>query len=111
MAEGEPSQEGAEGRWCHDPVRQHLVGRSCTQDIGVLDVGGTGHHGMHQGQHLAARRETAPGRGDAHSGVHQGFEAELSHHRGHQQQPSIGDEVALVEGHLIPVDAARYWLH
>lgn len=111
MPEGEASQEGAEGGGCHDPMLEHLIGRPCPQDIGVVDVGGPGHHGVHKGQYLAAGLEAAALRGDAHSGVHQGFEAELPHHCGRQQQPGIGDEVALVEGHLNPVDAARYWLH
>ena len=40
-----------------------------------------------------------------------GLETKALHDRRHEQEPGVGDEVVLVEGHLDPVDPARYWLH
>jgi hypothetical protein len=44
-------------------------------------------------------------------GVDQAFEPEPDDQRGHQQQPGIGHQIGLVEGHLDAVDSARYWRH
>jgi hypothetical protein len=54
MAEGEGAQERAQRRRCHHPVGQHSLGASRAQHIGVVDVAGTGHDGVHERQHLAA---------------------------------------------------------
>ena len=62
VTEGEGTQERPERRRCHHLMGQHLGRRSRPQHVGMIDVRGTGHHGVDQGQDLAARSEpTAAG--------------------------------------------------
>lgn len=53
VAEGEPPQERAQGRGRHHRVAEDPSGRSCPQQIDVVDVSGAGRHGVDQGEHLA----------------------------------------------------------
>jgi len=55
-------------------MRQHPVGLPSAQHIGVIDVGGAGHHGMHQGQNLSARQGSAHPSEEADYGVDQGLQ-------------------------------------
>jgi hypothetical protein len=43
--------------------------------------------------------------------LHKAFETQPLHQRGDEQQPGIGHQIRIVEGHGDPVDTARYWLH
>ncbi len=108
MAEGERPEERAERGRRHDPVTEHGFGRPGAQHVGVVDVGATGRHGVHQGQHLASGQGPADRTGDVDSGVDQGFESETAHQCGHEQEPGVGHQIGLVEGHLDAVDSARY---
>ena len=108
---GEGPQEGAQRRRRHHAVRQHRAGGSGAQHVGVLDVTATRHHGVHQGEHLAAGQCTSDPPRQVHGGVDQALETEASDQCRHQQQPGIGHQVRLVEGHLDAVNPTRYWHH
>ena len=66
---------------------------------------------------LCTRVNLAPGPGPADAahqvdrGVDQLFETKAHHQGRHQQQPGVGHQVVLVEGHLNAVDSARYLIH
>jgi hypothetical protein len=53
VAETERAQERPERGGGHHPVGQYGGRRPGPQHVGVVDVGGAGHHGVHQGQDLA----------------------------------------------------------
>ena len=76
VAEGERAQEGPERRRRHHPMREDLGARSSAQHVGVVDVAGPGHHGMHQGQDLAPRPEAADASGQLDRGVTELLEPE-----------------------------------
>jgi hypothetical protein len=101
----QPKVDGAMTRCPSTP------GRPRPQAVGVADVAGPGHHGMHQGQDLAAGTEPAGPVGEPDCGVDQGLQTQAGHQRGHQDQPGVGHQARLVENHLHPVNPARYWLH
>jgi hypothetical protein len=74
----------------------------------MVDVAATRHHGVHQRQHLASGKgATHPTRQVDHL-VDQSFETKSDPQGGHQQQPGIGHQVRVIEGHRDPVDSARY---
>jgi hypothetical protein len=58
VTEAEGTQERPERGRRHHAVPQHAVRGPGAQHVGVIDVGGTGHHGVDQGQDLAARSES-----------------------------------------------------
>jgi hypothetical protein len=72
---------------------------------------GTGDHGVHQRQDLAARTKAPGAVGKANGGVYQRFKAHPGHQSGHHDQPGVGYQARVVEGHLDAVKTARYWLH
>ena len=74
----------------------------------MVDVAATRHHGVHQGQHLASGKRSTDTTGQVDHLVDQGFETKLDHQSGHQQQPGVGHQIRLIEGHLDAVDPARY---
>ena len=102
VAEGEGPQERAERGGRHDPERQNPPCRPGTQAIRVVDVARPGEDRRDQGQHLASRTcSTRPARQSERS-VHQGLEAQADHQGGrHHDQPGIGHQRRLVEGHAI----------
>ena len=112
VAEGEGPQERAQGGGRHHPVTEHRLrwrpsaacrrGRCANPPAAMACT---------KRQHLAPRR--APRRHDPRgdSGVDQAFEAEADHQCGHEQQPGVGHQIGLVEGHLDAVDSARYCAH
>ena len=108
MAERERPEERAQGGWGHHPVGQHRLGGTGPQHVGMIDVAPTGSDGVDQGQDLAS------GKGSAHSSrqvdhlVDQAFETEPDHQCRHQQEPGVGHQIRLIEGHLDAVDSARY---
>ena len=108
MAEREGAQERPESRRRHHPVSEHRARGSRAQHVGVVDVRATRHHGVDQGEHLAPRQRAADTAAETNGGIDQAFEIEPGHQRRHQQQPGIGHQVRLVEGHANPVDPARY---
>jgi hypothetical protein len=111
MAEGEGPQEGAQRGGGHDPMPEHRLGGAAAQHIGVVDVGAAGDDGVHQGQHLAPGQGAADPAHQANGGVDQLLDPKPGGQGGHQQQPGVGHQVLVVEGHLDAVDSARYWLH
>ena len=93
VAETERPQEVPQGGRGHDPVPEHAGRRPCPQPVGVADVAGPG-----------TVSET-------NGGAYQGLQAQTGHQRRHQDQPGVGLQARLVEGHLNPVKVARYWPH
>jgi hypothetical protein len=73
-------------------------------------VGGTSHHGVHQGEHLAPRWKTTKLGGDVHQGVDQLPEVQALHQRSNNQEPGVGHKTRLVEAHPDAIDAARWGL-
>lgn len=108
MTEGESPQERAQGGRCHHPVRKHRLGGTGSQHVGVVDVAATRHHGVHQGQYLATRKCATHTTRQVDQVIDQAFETQSDHQRGHQQQPSVGHQMGVIEGHVDPVDSARY---
>jgi hypothetical protein len=53
MAEGEGAQERPQHGGGHHPMGKHRLGGTGSQHVGMVDVAGSGHHGVHQGQHFA----------------------------------------------------------
>jgi hypothetical protein len=74
----------------------------------VVDVAGTGDHGVHECEHLASGLEATIARGDMDQLVDQGLETELSRHACHYEQAGVGDEIVLAECHCDPIETARY---
>jgi len=89
-------------------MTKHRPGGSRAQHLRVIDVGPSRRHGVDQGEHLAPRTSATHAAREVDGGVDQAFETEADHQRGHEQQPGIGHQVGLVEGHLNVVDSARY---
>jgi len=109
MAEGERPQERAQRGRRHHLVLEHLCGRSCAQHVGMVDVAGAGHHGVHQRQDLPSRPEPANPPRVVDRGVAEPLEPKTLGQRGDEHQAGAGHQVRLVEGHCNPVDPARYW--
>ena len=55
MTKRKGSQERAQRRRCHHPMRHHRLRRPGAQHVGVIDVRTTGQHRVQQRQHLTAR--------------------------------------------------------
>ena len=111
VAGGERPQERPQRRWCHHPERQDPGRRAGAQLVGVIDVRPTGEDRRDQSQDLAARVRAPDSAHEAHLGVDQRFEPEADYQRRRHDQPGIGDQRLIVEGHLDPIDPARYWVH
>ncbi len=77
----------------------------------MVDVGTAGDDGVHKGQDLAPRQGAAHTTHQAHGGIDEFFDAKAGGQRRHQQQPGVGHEVLVVEGHLDALDSARHSLH
>jgi site-specific DNA recombinase len=108
---GERPQESPQGGRGHDPVPEHPAARPCAQALGVAYVAGPGDHGVHKGQYFASRLETPGTVGKTNSDVDERLQAEACHQCRHQDQPGVGHQPRLVEGHLHTVESMRYWLH
>jgi hypothetical protein len=108
MTEGERTQERAQRGWRHHPMGKHRLSGTGTQHVGMVDVAAAGHHGVHQGQDLASRKRSTDTTRQFDHLVDQAFETEPDHQGGHQQQPGVGHQVGVIEGHLNAVDSARY---
>jgi hypothetical protein len=76
--------------------------------VGMIDVGSADEDRSHQSQDLSTRPGSANPTDQAHLLVHQRLEAEAHHQRHRQDQPGIGHQGRLVEGHTNPVNPARY---
>ena len=60
-----------------------------------------------QGQHLSPRTSAADPATEAHQLVHQRLEPEAHHERRRHDQPGVGHERRIVEGHADALDRAR----
>ena len=105
---GEGAKEGAQGGGGHHPVWEHRLGRTRSQHVGMVDVAPARRHGVDQGQHLASGKGTTDPTRQVDDLVDQALETETDSQGGHQQQPGIGHQVGVIEGHLDAVDSARY---
>ncbi len=72
----------------------------------MIDVAASRHHGVDQGQHLPAGKRSAHTAGQVDHVVDQAFETEPEHQSGHQQQPGVGHQVRVIEGHLDAINSA-----
>ena len=111
VAEGEGPEERAQRGGRHHPVPEHRLGGPRAQHVGVVDVGTSRRHGVHQRQHLASRQSPTDTTREVDRGVDKALETEASDQRGHHQQPGVGHQIGLVEGHLDAVNSARYFGH
>ena len=108
MAKGEGAQKRPERRRCHHPVPEHRRRLPRAQHIGVVDVAGTAHHGVDQGEDLAPRHRTADAAAETNGDIDEALEIEPGDQGGDQEQAGIGHQVGLVEGHADAVNPARY---
>lgn len=92
-------------------MRHHLRGRSGAQHVGVINVGSAQEDRVHQRQHLAARRSATDTTVESHRRIDQRLEIEPLTQRRGQQQPGVGDEIAVVEGDVNAVQGLRYSTH
>jgi len=105
---GEGPKERPQRGGCHHPVWEHRLGCTGSQHVGMVDVAAARHHGVHQGQHLASRKRSTNTTRQVDHLIDQAFETKPNPQGGHQQQPGIGYQVGVIEGHLDAVDSARY---
>ncbi len=64
----------------------------------------------HRHPHVILNKGAAHTTHQAHGDVDEFFDPEAGGQRRHQQQPGVGHEMLVVEGHLDAVDSARYSL-
>ena len=74
----------------------------------MVDVAGTAHHGVDQGEDLAPRQRTADTAAETKGGIDEALEIEPGDQGGDQEQAGIGHQVGLVEDHADAIDPARY---
>src|ERR1035437_1097184 len=96
---GERPQERAKGGWSHHSMSENLAGRTGTQDIAVVDAVGPGRHGVHQGEHLAARQCMSWPVAEVNHLIGQGVGSESFGQRGHQGEAGTGHRPVVIEGH------------
>ena len=108
MTEGEGPKERAQRGGRHHPVWEHRLGRTGSPHVDMIDVAAARHQGVHQGEHLASGERATDPAPEVDQVIDQAFETKPDHQCGHQQQPGIGHQVRVVEGHLDAVDSARY---
>ena len=108
MPERERSQERPQRRGGHHPERQHRLGSAGAETVRVIDVGSSGQDRGHQRQHLATRTGPADPVDESNPLVHEGLETEPDHQRGRHDQPGVGHQRRVIEGHRHAVDRARY---
>src|ERR1035437_4268584 len=105
---GEGPQERSQRGGCHHLVWEHRLGRTRSQHVGMDAVAAPRRDGVDQGQHLASGKGTTDPARQVDDLVDKSFETETDPQGGHQQQPGIGYQVGVIEGHLDAVDSARY---
>ena len=110
-AEREGPQKRAERRRGHHPERQHRLGRTRTEHVRMIDMGTAGKDRRDEGADLAAGTGAADPAVETHRRVHQRFETEPHHQRRRHDQARVRDQRVVVEGHVQPVDRARYSTH
>ncbi len=75
---------------------EDLCGRSRSQQVGVVDVAGAGHHGVHQRQDLPSRPEPSDPPRQVDGGVAEPLEPKPLGQRGDEHQAGVGHQVRLV---------------
>ena len=111
MTEREGPQERPQRRGSHHPERQHPLRRTRTQHVGMIDMRTARDDRVHQRQDLAARTRTPNPARKPHRAIDQRLQRQSRRQRRDHQQASIGHQVRVVEGHLDPIDRARYSTH
>ena len=111
MTEAERAEERADRGRGHHPERQHPLGGTGTERVGVVDVRTAGRDRVDNRKHLPARSGSAHPSGEADGAVDQPFKIEPNDQRADQQQPGIRHQVRLVEPHPDPVHRMRYSAH
>src|SRR5664280_1068836 len=111
VAEGEGTQERAERGGGHHPVPEDPPGRTGAQDVGVVDAVGSGHHGVDESEHLAARQCVTRSVTEVDQLVGQLTHPESFRQRGHQCEPGAGHRPGVVEGHCKTRRTVRFCVH
>ena len=75
--------------------------------FGVIDVTTTDEDGGDQREHFTSGHRSADPATQPDHLVHEGLEPEAHHERGRHEQPGVGHQRRLVEGHCNSVDPAR----
>ena len=73
----------------------------------MIDVTAADEDGGDQGEHLASGHRSADPAMQPDHLVHQGLQSEAHHERGRHEQPGVGHQRRLVEGHGKSLDPAR----
>ena len=111
MTPGERTKKRAQCGRGHHPKRQHPVGGTGPQPVGMIDMGTAHQHGRHQRQHLATRTGPSDTISQPYSLVQQPFQPQPGHQRARYQQPRIGNQRLVIEHHPQPVNIVRYAVH
>jgi len=107
VAPAEAAQERAEGRRRLDREAEDPIGGAGPQGVRVVDAVAAGEHRHDEGQELVAGVRRAGLGAEPDVLVDQLLEPEVLGQRGRQQEPSVGHQPVVVEGHLEPVEAVR----
>src|ERR1035441_7494960 len=107
MSPGERSQEGPERGGRPHAVAQYLARGGHPHAVRVLDAVATGQSGVDQSHRLEADVGVAGPSTKVHVLVEELSQTEMISQRRRLDQPGIGDDVVVVEGHRNPVWAMR----
>ena len=107
VAEAEAAQEGAQGGGGLHGEPQDPLGAASPQGVRIVDAVAAGEGRHHHGQELVARVRPADRRTEVEVLVHQLAKAEMVSQRGRQEQPCVGHQAVVIEGHIEPIEAVR----
>jgi len=103
----EAPQERAQGRGRLDRETQDPLGAVGPQRVRIVDAVATREGRHDERQELVARIRPAGRRAEVEVLVHQLAQAEMVSQRGRQEEPRIGHQAVIVEGHIEAVEAVR----
>jgi len=83
------------------------MGGTGPQAIRVVDVGRSRQDCRHQGEHLSPRTCPADPTTQAHHLVHQRLKPQADYEGRRHEEPSVGNERRIIEGHADALDHAR----
>ena len=100
MAPPEAAQERPQGGWRLDYAAERASRPAGAQHVGVVNAVAASQRGGHQGHDLSARVGSVWCIAQVQAPVNQFGKAQVQGQRGRQDQPSIVDQAAVVEGDL-----------
>jgi hypothetical protein len=107
VAPGEAPQERAEGRGGLDAEAEDPLGATGSQGVRVVDAVAAGEGRHDQGQELVADVRSTGLVAEVEIRIHELTQTEVMGQAGRQQEPRVGDQPIVVEGHIEPVEAVR----